>query len=179
MDKSDKPEAEGSGITMEIIPLGGMNDDGGGSDLRRLLMDKLRETLGGDHLAGEPVSDKTGYPTPATYSQARELIEAVWFPTVGDVVEAKPTVALFCAFPQPGERMVVTQVLPQPLHGRGEEGSPTDAVTPDIALAFVAVKRGTQQPAVVEYLHDSRFFTRVGSIYDEVPPAQSSNGDAA
>src|SRR3546814_358795 len=81
---------------------------------------------------------------------------------IGDIVTLRPWAHGRYKWPQEGDRCIVTQVLDAPRRA-GEDGSAMESRPKDIALAFL-----DPDGDVMEYLHDSRMFQKVGSIYDPV-----------
>lgn len=81
---------------------------------------------------------------------------------IGDIVVLRPWAHNRFKWPKADERCIVTQALAAPVHS-GDDGTPAEGKPKDIALAFI-----DSDGDVLEFLHDSRMFMRVGSIYDPV-----------
>lgn len=79
----------------------------------------------------------------------------------GDIVELRDWAKGFFKWPRPGERCIVTQVLSVPVRAP-YDGTPSSSMALDIALAFV-----DPDGDITEFLHDSRRFRKVGTIYEE------------
>lgn len=111
-------------------------------------------------LFGEREEARPAGPVPATREQALRLMAARAEGQqlkVGDTVVWRDGLKS-AKWPDYGQQCVVTQVLPAPLH-TGEAGTPIIAEADDIALAFTL-----PDGDLVEFLHDSRRFTKVASI---------------
>lgn len=138
-----------------------MSKNGGIDDiLGKLMGGKVRTiTIGGDD--GEDDEPKF---RPALLADVRGLLEAATQSKfkIGDIVQLRPFAKDHFKWPTADDRCVVTQVLETPYRG-GEAGTPETAKCGDIALAFVS-----PTGLLVEYLHDSRMFEKVGSIYDPI-----------
>lgn len=108
---------------------------------------------------------------PARLADIQELLKGAAQPKlqVGDIVVMRNIWLERYSWPKPGDRCIVTQVIDPPVRV-GEGGTSGLAVAHDIALAFVDENDGE----LTEYLHDSRGFERVGSIYD---PVTLANGE--
>ncbi|MEY9435560.1 hypothetical protein [Bradyrhizobium elkanii] len=100
---------------------------------------------------------------PATLAQVRHLLEGdkQRF-VVGDIVQLHESAANLYHWPKADDRCIVTQVLDTPYRS-GESGTPQPAKRSDFAIAFVA-----PDGELLEFLHDSRQFKKVGSIYDPI-----------
>lgn len=100
---------------------------------------------------------------PATLAQVRHLLETdkQRF-AVGDIVQLREFAANKYHWPKAEHRCIVTQVLDTP-YRYGDQGTPEPSKRNDFSIAFVAPDGN-----VLEFLHDSREFTKVGSIYDPV-----------
>lgn len=81
---------------------------------------------------------------------------------IGDIVTLRDGLPEMFHWPVHGDRCIVTQVLDTPIH-TGDPGSAQFARSYDMALAFV-----DEDGDVMEYMHDSRLFTKVASIYDPI-----------
>lgn len=101
---------------------------------------------------------------PATLADLQQLLTATAQPKfeVGDIVQLRATGSTMFRWPLPGDRCVVTQALDTPIHV-GDPGSALFSRRHDIALAFV-----DEDDDVMEYMHDSRLFEKIGSIYDPI-----------
>lgn len=101
--------------------------------------------------------------TAATLAQVRGLIEGdkQRF-AVGDIVQLREFAADNYHWPKAEHRCIVTQVLDTP-YRQGGHGTPEPAHRNDFAIAFVSPDGN-----VLEFLHDTREFQKVGSIYDPV-----------
>lgn len=155
---------------VEVIELGrGKGLDGLEEMIRRMV---------GDKLPGDEIEEAEKYPVPAPYEGAAEFLQRSWSPALGDIVEPRPDLNSLVKFPAPGQRLVVTQVLAEVQHllAEGHSGTPYEAMRQDIGLAFMTTPRNKpdMKPILVEYLHDSRYFTKVGSIYEDNPPPQDA-----
>lgn len=81
---------------------------------------------------------------------------------VGDIVVLREFAKNRFKWPTNDDRCIVTQVLDVPFRG-GEPGTALPGRRHDFALAFK-----DDDGDILEFLHDSRMFERVGSIYDPV-----------
>lgn len=99
---------------------------------------------------------------PATAADLAELIEATGQPKFlfGDIVELRNFATNRYKWPKAGDQCVVTQILEAPLRVP-YDGSGKSAVRHDIALAFV-----DPDGEIMEFVHDSRCFRKVGTIFD-------------
>lgn len=99
---------------------------------------------------------------PATKEQIAGLLEATKQPKLelGDIVVLRDHATDRFKWPQPGEEVIVSQVLEAPYRS-GDVGTSEPTIRADIALAFAC-----SQGHIHESLHDSRNFRKVGSIYD-------------
>lgn len=109
-------------------------------------------------------------PRPATLAHIQDLLKGDAQPKlqVGDKVKLRPSFVKLFKFPSDDDVCIVTQVLDTPYR----EGNPGTAVLGrrnDMAIAFV-----DSDGDVLEFLHDSRMFEKVGSIYD---PLTLPNGE--
>ncbi|HET8668869.1 MAG TPA: hypothetical protein VFM10_12870 [Terriglobales bacterium] len=96
----------------------------------------------------------------ATREQALVLIEGSReIFAVGDVVKLRPEFEKSIRYPAAGQEVIVTQVLLEPVRG-GRHGTPSEADPKNIAICMVDPEDGQ----LVEFLHDSRKFVKVGSI---------------
>lgn len=125
------------------------------------------EMLGGGRLPdglaallGAALSDHDASMKPATKEQLAALLEGAKQPKleVGDIVVLRENACGNAKWPQPGERVIVTQVLDTPYRS-GEHSSGRSAIPSDIALAFIC-----DEGHIHEFLYDSREFVKVGSI---------------
>ncbi len=138
-------------------------NEGGGIDeiLGGLLGGKVKTITIGRKDADEDDEPKF---RPALLADVRGLLEATTQPKfkIGDIVQLRPFAQNLFKWPTADDRCIVTQALETPYRG-GEDGTPEPAKCGDITLAFVA-----PTGVLVEYLHDSRMFVKVGSIYDPI-----------
>lgn len=109
---------------------------------------------------------------PARLADLQGLLEGTHQPRfeVGDIVQLRPFAKGRFKWPTEDDRCIVTQVLDTP-YRTGEPGTFRPAVSHNIALAFV----DEDDDDLMEFLHDSRLFVKVGSIYD---PITLANGEA-
>lgn len=142
------------------------------------LKEKLMELLGdalppgakidGVHVVGIPRGGKGPDIRPATLAFLQGLLKGTVQPKfeIGDIVVLREWAAeRYFKWPKAGDRCIVTQVLAVPYRS-GDYGSAVAGRPQDIALAFV-----DSDGDLIEYLHDSRMFEKVGSIYDPVTTA--------
>ncbi|AEZ50841.1 hypothetical protein DC1_00023 [Burkholderia phage DC1] len=126
------------------------------------LPDELGEALAGA-LGLTPGAEQEPMPLPFTAADshhARALIEAARQPRfeLGDVVVLRPHAHDSFKWPQPGEKCIVTQVLETPVR-TGQHGSAMFAKPGDFAIAMIS-----PDGELMEFMHDSRDFEKVGSI---------------
>lgn len=120
------------------------------------LPDELKALLGGALGKGPKY-------VPARMNQLRHLLEKAEPLAIGDIVQLKPETADGYKWPTAEQKCIVTQVLDQPFR-IGSYGTPQPAKPLDFALAMLDENDGQ----IAEYLHDSREFVKVGSIYDPI-----------
>lgn len=117
----------------------------------------LAGALGGKHPNAEQW-------VPATLVDVRGLLEGSQQKpfNIGDLVSLRPHAANDYHWPREGDKCIVTQVLDQPYRSGGvSTGEPGKKA--DFAIAIK-----TPKGEVLEFLHDSRNFVKVGSIYDPI-----------
>jgi hypothetical protein len=122
----------------------------------------LLDAIGLGHLVPDQgEQDAAARYVPASAEQARVLIDAAHQPRfqLGDVVRLRPHAHGRYKWPTNDDECIVTQVLDEPLR-LGTEGTPGIARRLDFAIAIFDSKDGD----LLEYLHDSREFEKVGSI---------------
>ena len=121
--------------------------------LEAILGDRLKEALDGGANPGFK---------PATAVDIAELIEASNQSKFkfGDIVELRTYAKDFFRWPRADDKCIVTQVLEEP-HRADYDGSERSGKRLDMAIAFL-------DPAgrVCEFLHDSRNFRKVATIFD-------------
>ncbi|AAQ54963.1 hypothetical protein Bcep22_gp30 [Burkholderia phage Bcep22] len=125
------------------------------------LPDELGEALGAALGLTPDTEDAKPLPfTAADAEQARVLVEAAKQPRfeLGDIVVLREHADDKFKWPQPGEECIVTQVLDTPVR-TGQHGSAMWAQPCDFAIAMIS-----PDGELMEFLHDSRDFVKVGSI---------------
>lgn len=144
------------------------------------LGEKLKELLGGALPPGVEINDVQviGIPSrkkepsfrPATLASLQGLLKGAYQPKfeIGDIVVLREWAENRFKWPEAGDRCIVTQVLAVPYRS-GENGTAESGRPHDMALAFI-----DPDGHVVEFLHDSRMFKKVGSVHD---PVTLSNGE--
>jgi len=125
----------------------------GGSGLPSELAEALGKSLGREFSM-----------RPATLANLQGLLTGMAQPKfeIGDIVVLRDYAKDMFKFPAAGARSIVTQVLDTPVHV-GENGTAALGRPHNIALAMV-----DEDGDVLEFLHDSRMFEKVGSIYDPI-----------
>lgn len=116
------------------------------------------------------IANQGPLPRPATLAHIQDLLKGNAQPKlqVGDKVKLRPAFVKSFKFPSQDDVCIVTQVLDTPYRA-GDSGTLVPARRNDMAIAFV-----DSDGDVLEYLHDSRMFEKVGSIYD---PVELPNGE--
>lgn len=113
--------------------------------------------------------------TPASVEVARWLVDgALYQPQPGDIVQLRPDVEQYdgtITYPKPGERVAVTQVMYPPMRDDSRLSSASAADRRNMAIVMMATHvcedPKCEAPQVVEFLHDSRYFEKVGHIDDD------------
>lgn len=101
---------------------------------------------------------------PARLADLQGLLTGLGQPKfeIGDIVVLRKWAHRMFKWPTADDKCIVTQVLDTP-YRRGDVGTAESAKRCDFALAFVDADGD-----VIEYLHDSRMFEKVASIYDPI-----------
>lgn len=99
---------------------------------------------------------------PATAADIAELIESTSQTKFkfGDIVELREFGKNRYKWPKAGDQCIVTQVLETPCRAP-YDGSNRSAIRHDVALAFM-----DPDGNLTEFLHDSRLFRKVATIFD-------------
>lgn len=129
------------------------------------LPDGLAQVLG--EVFGEALGDKPQpkRPVPATKEQALVLIEAAKQEPfqVGDIVKLREHAFGRFKWPTATDECIVTQALREPFRSTEHHGSPVFGMPQDFAIVFYDTNDGQ----LIEHMHDSRNFVKVGSIFDQ------------
>jgi hypothetical protein len=122
---------------------------------------ELLGSLLGAALSGGPAAADPGF-RPATAADIAELIEATNQPKFkfGDIVQLREFAKNRYKWPKDGDQCIVSQILEAP-NRAPYDGSARSAIRHDIALAFI-----DPDGEIMEFVHDSRYFRKVGTIYD-------------
>lgn len=108
---------------------------------------------------------------PAFAFEARKFIEGQsYVPSVGDIVTLREGMNADVKHPEMGQRVIVTQVFPTLRDDRSGLCSAAAADPKNIAIAMMFTHECDEPDCageqLVEFLHDSRIFMKVGHIDD-------------